>query len=178
MIPRPLESVLSLFDRLFLIVAQIAMALMMLSISADSLGRYLFNRPLTGSYEFTSLYLMVIITFLAIPATYASGGHIRLDILRERLARVPGRPFERINALLAVAVFGFLTWHAGGAAITKFIERDTSFGVIQFPLYWSYVWVPVGCGLLSVRLALEIVFPQSPAGQSRDKVHHAGEDGL
>jgi TRAP-type C4-dicarboxylate transport system permease small subunit len=157
---RTIETILGLFDRLFLLVSQIAMVVMMLTISADSLGRYLFNRPLQGSYEFTSLYLMVVITFLAMPATYARGGHIRLGALRPVLARVPGNPFERINALLAALVFGFLAWHAGGEAIGKFVDRDTSFGAIQFPLYWSYVWVPAGCGLLSLRLAFEIVFPQ------------------
>lgn len=157
--PSSLQRGLSLFDRLFMMIAQAAMCIMMLSISADALGRYLFNRPLQGSFEFTTLYLMVIVTFLGLPATYARGGHIRLDVLRPWLARIPGNPVERLNALLAAAVFGFLAWHSGGEAVGKFIDRDTTFGVIQFPLYWSYVWVPLGCGLLALRLAVEIVYP-------------------
>lgn len=157
--PRMLENGLSFFDRAFLIVAQGAIFLMMLSISADALGRYLLNRPLQGSFEFTSLYLMVILTFLGMPATYARGGHIRLDVLRPYLARIPGKPVERINALVAACVFGILTWYAGGEAISKFIERDTTFGIVQFPLYWSYVWVPLGCGALTLRLLVEVVFP-------------------
>lgn len=160
--PRSIEATLSAVDRLFMLIAQVALVVMMLSISVDSLGRYLFSRPLQGSFEFTSLYLMVIVTFLAMPATYARGGHIRLDVARNLLARVPGNLSERLNALLAAAVFGFLAWHSGLEAIGKFAARDTSFGAIQFPLYWSYVWVPLGSAWLALRLALEIVFPRSP----------------
>ncbi|MBX9453647.1 MAG: TRAP transporter small permease [Mesorhizobium sp.] len=159
--PRPLERALSFFDRIFMAIAQLAIFVMMLSISVDALGRYLFNRPLQGSFEFTTLYLMVILTFLGLPATYASGGHIRLDVLKPWLARIPGNPVERVNALIAAGIFGFLAWHSGIEAVSKFIDRDTSFGVIQFPLYWSYVWVPLGCGLLALRLAVEIAFPRS-----------------
>lgn len=158
--PTVLEKGLSFFDRIFMAIAQLAIFTMMLSISADALGRYLFNRPLQGSFEFTTLYLMVILTFLGLPATYAGGGHIRLDVLRPLLQRIPGNPVERLNALIAASVFGFLAWHSGHEAVGKFVARDTSFGVIQFPLYWSYVWVPLGCGLLTLRLAVEIIYPR------------------
>lgn len=161
-----LEDGLSVLDRVCMAVAQLAIFVMMLSISADALGRYFLNRPLQGSYEFTSLYLMVILTFLGLPATYARGGHIRLDVLRPLLARIPGRPVERLNALVAAFVFGFFAWYAGIEAIGKFVERDTSFGLIQFPLYWSYVWVPVGCALLALRLAVEVVFLPSGAEET------------
>lgn len=159
--PKILENGLSALDRVCLAVAQFAIFVMMLSISVDALGRYFFNRPLQGSFEFTTLYLMVILTFLGMPATYAGGGHIRLDVLRPWLARIPGNPVERLNALIAACIFGFLAWHSGTEAVSKFIERDTTFGVIQFPLYWSYVWVPLGCGLLALRLAVEVVFPRA-----------------
>lgn len=157
--PKILEKGLSALERICLAVAQLAIFVMMLSITADALGRYLFNRPLQGSFEFTTLYLMVILTFLGLPATYASGGHIRLDVLRPWLMRIPGNPVERLNSLIGAAVFGFLAWYSGIEAFSKFIEKDTTFGVIQFPLYWSYVWVPVGCGLLALRLAAEVIFP-------------------
>ncbi|MGY6534140.1 MAG: TRAP transporter small permease [Pararhodobacter sp.] len=157
-----LERGLSFFDRAFLLVAQVAIVLMMVTICTDSLGRYLFNRPLRGAYEVTSLYLMVVLVFMAMPATYASGGHIRLDLFRSSLARLPGMIPERLNALLAACAFGLVAWYAGGEAIDRFMQRRTTLGIIQFPLYWSYVWVPVGCTLLALRLALEVIFPQKP----------------
>lgn len=151
---------LGLFDLAFMRFAQLSLFVMMLSISADALGRYLFNSPLQGGFEFTSLYLMVIITFLGMPGAYAQGGLVRLGALDPILLRIPGRLSERLNAALGAAVFAFISWHAGHEALEKFIDRDTTFGVIQFPVYWSYVWVPLGCGLLALRMGYEIFMPQ------------------
>lgn len=151
---------LGLLDLVFMRIAQLSLFVMMLSIGADALGRYLFNSPLQGGFEFTSLYLMVILTFLAAPAAYAQGGLVRLGVLDPVLARIPGRLSERINAALGAGAFGFVAWHSGLEAIDKFVVRDTTFGVIQFPIYWSYVWVPLGCGLLALRLAYEVLHPQ------------------
>ena len=159
--PESLARPPAALDCLFLAVAQAAIFAMMLSISIDAAGRYLFDRPLQGSYEVTSLYFMVMLCFLGMPAMHARGGHIRLDVLHRLLARVPGRLTERLNALLAGAVFAFLAWHSGGEAVEKFVNRDTTFGAVQLPLYWSYVWVPAGCGVLALRLALEVVWPPS-----------------
>jgi TRAP-type C4-dicarboxylate transport system permease small subunit len=45
-----------------------------------------------------------------------------------------------------------VTYFTATEAIERFRNLDTTFGAIQFPIYWSYVWVPLGCGLLSLRL--------------------------
>lgn len=163
-----MSRIIDLFDLIFIRIAQLSLLVMMLSISGDALGRYVFNRPLQGSFEFTSLYLMVILTFLAMPASYSAGAMVRLDVFTAPLSRLPGHLSERINTFAGAAVFGFIAWHSGHEAIAKFISRDTTFGVIQFPLYWSYVWVPLGCGLMAVRLAYEFLFPVMRAG-------HGGE---
>ncbi len=154
-----MKRIIDLFDQIFVRIAQLSLLVMMLSISADALGRYAFNHPLQGSFEFNSLYLMVIITFLAMPASYATGGMVRLDILTGTLTKIPWHLSERINTFASAAVFGFIAWHSGHEAIEKFISRDTTFGVIQFPMYWSYVWVPLGCGLIAIRLTHELIFP-------------------
>ncbi|GLQ05128.1 TRAP transporter small permease [Sneathiella chinensis] len=166
---RQMNVVLGFFDTVFLRVAQLALFVMMICITVDALGRYAVGIPLSGSFEFTSLYLMVIVAFLSMPATYARGGMVRLDVLTSWLEQLPGKISARLNALLSAAAFGLLTWFSAGEAIEKFIKLDTTFGAIQFPLYWSYVWVPLGCGLLTVRLFLEIFFPTRP------QTHAAGD---
>lgn len=160
-----MNRLLHILELIFMRFAQLSLLIMMFSISADALGRYVFNRPLQGSFEFTSLYLMVIITFLAMPAAYATGGMVRLDVLKGPLSRIPWHLSERFNTFAGALVFGFVAWHAGHEAFEKFASRDTTFGVIQFPIYWSYVWVPLGCGLVALRLAYECIFPAS--GQVR-----------
>lgn len=154
-----MSRLLGFIDLIFMRIAQASLMIMMVGISVDALGRYLLNRPLQGNFEFTSLYLMVIVTFLGMPACYSRGGMVRLDVLSGVLSRLPFHLSERVNTVLGALVFGFITWHAGHEAFDKFATRDTTFGVIQFPLYWSYVWVPLGCGVMALRLAYETVFP-------------------
>ena len=158
--PQVIEAPLRALERGFMLVAQLAIVVMMLTISIDATGRYVFNKPLTGGYDLVTFYFMIMLGFLAMPDTYARNGHIRLDVMASRLSHVPGQIPERINALLAAVVFAFITWYAGHDAVEKFVHLETSFGAIQFPMYWSYVWVPIGAALLTVRLALEVVFPK------------------
>lgn len=153
---RVARRALDILDRVFMTVAVLSLLSMVISISADAMGRYLFNAPFSGNYEYTSLFAMVSLTFMGMPATYASGGHIRLTIFVARLDRIPGHLSERLNVLLGIAAFGLLAWMTVGEAIHKFAVRETTLGVVQFPMYWSYVWVPLGASLLCLRLIFEL----------------------
>ena len=155
---KPILRAVSLLERASLTLAVLAMLAMMLSISADAFGRYLFNAPIEGAFEFTELYLMIVVTFMAMPDTYSSGAQIRLDIAADLLRRVPGRAVERLALAFAAAVTAVMFWYSMQTAIEKFAETETSFGAVQFRLDWSYVWVPVGTGLVALRMTLRALF--------------------
>ena len=150
---------LALFEKLFMAVAMISIFVMMLSISADALSRYLFGSPITGQYEFTQFYLLVILVFMALPRTYIIGGHIRLKLLDRQLQKIPFNLAERLNVVLGGIAFGTIAYISGIEAIDKFVNQDKLFGAVQFPIYWSYVWVPLGSGLMALRLIYEIFVP-------------------
>ena len=80
---KSLEAVLGRIDVVLLLMCKLALVCMMLTTSVDAMGRYLFNKPLQGSYEMTSLYFMVIVCFLGIAPTYSAGGHIRLEVFSQ-----------------------------------------------------------------------------------------------
>lgn len=146
-------------------IAAVAVVLMMLSVSADTVGRYLFNRPITGNFEFISLYLMVILGFMAAARTYSIGGHIRLELLSPRLPRPVGKAVERLNALAAGAAFAVFTYSSSEEAIDKLVNLHTTFGVIQFPVYLSYAWMPLGAALLTLRLLAVAAFGPARPGR-------------
>lgn len=155
-----IRRVLDLGDKFFMAIAVLAVVAMVLSITVDAAGRYIFNNPLSGNYEFTSLFAMVALTFMGMPATYAKGGHIRLVAFAPLLSRIPWRLSERLNVACALAAFGLLAWISGQEAIHKFTVRETTLGSIQFPMYWSYVWVALGSAWLTIRLIFELFAPQ------------------
>ncbi|SMF57096.1 TRAP-type C4-dicarboxylate transport system, small permease component [Tistlia consotensis] len=158
---RHAERFVDVLERASDILAAVGLCTMMLIISADALGR-LFGAPLQGAYEFTAYYLMVIVAFLALPRSYATGGQVRLELLEPWLARLPGGLARRGVALLSLAAFGLLLWFSGDEALRRIADRETTFGVVQWPLYLSYVWMPAGIAILILRLALDVVRPDAP----------------
>ena len=162
-----IERLIDHLERAGDILAGIGLIAMMLGISADALGR-LFGMPLQGAYEFTAYYLMVIVAFMALPRSYVTGGQVRLELLQPRLDRLPGKIAWRGIAFLSLIAFLILLWFSAEEAWRRIAERERTFGVIQWPLYLSYVWVPLGVLLLVARLGLEVIRPLEP-GQ------HGGE---
>ena len=74
------ERVLNAVVRTFLNIAMVVLAAMMLLTVADVTGRYLFNRPLTGSTEVTE-FMMACLSFLAMAWCTKKKTHIKLDIM-------------------------------------------------------------------------------------------------
>jgi len=104
------DRFLALFEKLYMATAMISIFVMMLSISADALSRYLFGSPITGQYEFTQFYLLVILVFMALPRTYIIGGHIRLKLLDQYRQKIPFSLSERCNAALGGIAFGTIAY--------------------------------------------------------------------
>lgn len=152
---RWLERAEWLFSRL----AALALFLMMLSISADAIGRYLFDSPFQGNYEITGLYLMVIVTFLMLSPNHRDGSHVRIDFLAGYFERRWGGRYRRLVAALALVAFLPFTAYATIEGGEKILALETSLGAINYPLYLSYVWLPVGAAVLVLRLALDVVRP-------------------
>ncbi|MDF0596594.1 TRAP transporter small permease [Psychromarinibacter halotolerans] len=157
-----IDRILSAFETIAIIAAATALLLIMFSITIDAFGRYFLNSPLQGQYEFTSLYLMVILTFLGMPKIQALGGHIAVPLFQGLISSIPGRPVERIIFLMSAAAFSYITWMTGIEALEKIAHRTTTFGAIQFPTYLSYCWVPVGTALITLRLLFQSVWPPEP----------------
>lgn len=144
------------------VLAGISLVLMMLAISADAAGRYLFDSPVQGAYELTGLYLMVMAVFLLLSANQAGGHHVRLDAAAGWLRRKLGPAYDRILALIALAAFAPLGWTVTEEGVERLLAQDVTFGPIAFPLYLSYIWVPIGVLALLFRLTLDVVQPEAP----------------
>ena len=153
------KQLLNRLDKLFMGFAALTLFVMMCSISFDAFARYFFNSPIQGQFEFTRLYSMVILGFMAMPRTYMLGGHIQLRLLEKQLNRIPGSPVHRIHALLVAAAFGAMSYVTAGETWHAFAANEELFGIIQFPMGWSYLWVPLGCGLMACRMLIELIDP-------------------
>ncbi len=136
-------------------LAGAALVAMMALVSADVIARYIFNAPLTFQFELTTNYLMVMVATLALPWCSRRGAFIRLSVIG-RFLSVRGRNLlYAFNAVLAAAVLLAIAWFAGVRTFDKYMGGDATFGVIDWPVWLSLIWVPIGCAMLSLRLIVD-----------------------
>jgi len=128
--------------------------LMMLLVSAEVLARRLLDTPIPGQVDVTML-AMVTFGVLCISYCYRRAGHIRMDLL---VTVLPGRArwiaelFAVLVALVVVTAIWPGTWNHFARAYEL---GDTTFGV-GLPTWPSKLAVPVGLGVLWLRLVLEL----------------------
>ncbi len=134
-----------------------ALFLLMLLISADAAGRYLFNAPVEGAYEITELYMMVGIVLFGFGTTQRTGGHVRITLLFDRLSPGLRRAFDSVFLAAAFAVFAVATVAAGQLALDHLVAGRTQGGVMALPLGPSWLILVVGLGSFCLRLAAQLV---------------------
>ncbi len=96
-------------DAVLGVAASALLFCMMLLTFADVVGRYVFGRPVPGSFELTELSLLVLI-FAGLPLVSHADEHVTMDFIDKMLGQRPLGLLERaVNALCAAVMF-FLTW--------------------------------------------------------------------
>jgi TRAP-type C4-dicarboxylate transport system permease small subunit len=95
----------------FNMIASAALVLMMVLSCADIFMRYLFNRPITGTYDVVGLSGAVLVSF-ALPYTMLKKGHVAVEILVQSLSRGKRLVIETFSHLLGISLFLVLVWQA------------------------------------------------------------------
>jgi TRAP-type C4-dicarboxylate transport system permease small subunit len=95
----------------FNMVSSAALVLMMLLSCADIFGRYLFNHPITGTYDIVGLSGAVLAAF-AMPYTMLKKGHVAVELLVQSLSRGMQLVIQTFSHLLGVSLFLVLVWQA------------------------------------------------------------------
>lgn len=138
-------------------VAALCMFAIMSIVGLDVGMRYLFHRPLSWTYDFISLYPMAAVFFLVVSDAFASHSHVNVDILYKHLPVVARRACDVVTLAAGLAFFAAMAWAGARRFGSSFEASDVLAGVIPWPMWPSYVLVPVGAGLMAVRLALHLV---------------------
>ena len=134
-----------------------ALMMMMLLIAADATVRYLFRETLPDVYHFTELYLMPMVVFFALSNTQRLKGHVAVSLMEHI---IPKRLRELILCgvyVMAAACFAIITWRASLPAISDLINWRVTAGVVPWPVGLSRVIVPIGAGILTLRLLADAV---------------------
>jgi TRAP-type C4-dicarboxylate transport system permease small subunit len=105
------EKAITGFGNVFNMVASAALVGMMLLTCADVFMRYLFSKPIIGTYDLVSLMGAVLASF-AMPYTMLKKGHVAVEILIQYLSRGKQLIIETFTHLIGISLFGVLVWQA------------------------------------------------------------------
>ncbi|MCC6001245.1 MAG: TRAP transporter small permease [Pararhodobacter sp.] len=123
--------------------------LKMLHVTADVIGRYFFNAPLTGTIVIVAHFYMVILVFLAIGVAEEKRAHISVEIVSDLLPKVAQTGLGVFSGILTVGVISLVMIGGYTEAVTQTRRGATmeqgSALISVWPGYWA---VPIGAGLM------------------------------
>lgn len=129
-----------------------ALAVMTAITVVDVAGRYLLNRPLSGSLELSEL-LMVFLVFGAFAVTELQGGHVDIDVVVTRFSPRWRALSETFAAVLSTGFWGAITWRTALHAQNVWTAGETTPN-LGLPIS-PFVWVAAaGTALFTLALLL------------------------
>jgi TRAP-type C4-dicarboxylate transport system permease small subunit len=152
-----LDRALTAGERFASALAAVALFLIMAIVASDVALRYLFNRPWGWSYDFISLYVMVGLFFLALSRTFAVNGHVSVDLLHHYLTPSTRRWCELVICLLSAGLFALVTQAGAIRAWQSYVDNDILAGGLAWPSWPSAALMPLGAGMITLRLSLSMV---------------------
>lgn len=134
----------------FAILAKLAMCLIVIGITMDSMGRYLFASPIQGMQAIVEGLLQPAVVFFAAGLAARLDGHMKVDIIR--MERWPTLTLVRAIAFsLLISVFWLLcSWQAGLRAYDAYRDGQWPVGQIETPAIIAYGVVAVGCFVAAI----------------------------
>lgn len=140
------------------LVGTICVVLMMLHVTADVVGRYLFNAPLPGTIVVVANYYMIIIVFIAIGVAEEQRSHISVDVFTDLLPERPRNMLSIFATLLTIAVTAVLMIGGWTEAMKKTrMVATKEQGSQLFEVWQSYWFVPVGAALMIAVAAYHVI---------------------
>ena len=117
-------------------------------------------RPLglvvSWSAEFAG-YAMAASSFMGLAYTLNSGGHIRVNLLADRLPTSWQRWLERLCLLMAAGIVGFFAWYCVAMTYDSYQFNEMGQGIIAVPLWIPQLWMALGVACLWLALVDNLV---------------------
>jgi TRAP-type C4-dicarboxylate transport system permease small subunit len=129
-----------------------AIIVLMLLVTANIIGRYFFNSPITGTPEIACL-LMIIIVFPALAWAALEGKHIKVDFIMDRFPQRVQVIVDSIMILVALGIFAIITWYSFPAALNS-SDVSSLLSIQQAPFYWV---MAVGWAVFCISIVVLLV---------------------
>ena len=143
-----------------IVISGAAIVIVMVLVSADAVLRRGLGKPLIFQLPLSENYLLVVMVMLALAWGYRQGGTIQVRLLLDIIPKTLADRIMRVGLAASSIYMLLLAWLAWGPFYRALVDHEVIMGVIDWPVAWSWFWVPLGCALLSIRLAVDATAPE------------------
>jgi TRAP-type C4-dicarboxylate transport system permease small subunit len=154
---RAFDKFVTWLENLAMMLAAATLAIMVCVQTYNVILRYFFKAPVAWTYPFITNYLLEALFFLAISWTLRTGGHIQLDLFSQHFNKATSRAAGLLSNGIAFTLFLIIFWLGILRVMDAFAEGDISPDTLQWPLWTSYILVPIGSGIVCLRLFLRMI---------------------
>ena len=160
------------------LIACIAVVLMMIQITVDVAGKYLFNLAVPATIAIVSNYYMVVVAFLPLALAERRNDHIGVELVTEMMPHRAQWHLYSWTHLYSAILFAVLAYAGWLEATTKhnigafIMERS-----LRIPVWPSYYLLPIGAALMSLTLLYRFARYVTGARSGLDEVMAVEEPG-
>jgi TRAP-type C4-dicarboxylate transport system permease small subunit len=159
-----MEKFLHRCERFLTYVAVLSIFIMMCLTTTDAVGRYFFSRPITGAYELTEKYFMLITIFLGVAYAYRGGAFIRVGILMDRMPMKVRVPINYCGQIFSI-IYGAVLVIASIQQLVRTLHHGTTLASLpSIPLWPGIIVIPVGLLLMCLLMLFDL--PRVKKGKS------------
>ena len=156
-----LEKIVNLVTRWLNWMAAAALIAVMVIVCANVIGRSFFETPVKGTVDIVSLLGAIVIAW-AIAYTQVVKGHIRVDILVQRLPHRIQYIVDSVIDLIGLALFALISWQTIIFAKVNFEVGELS-EVLKIPITPFASVVAIGCIAITLVLLIDLIKSVSKA---------------
>jgi C4-dicarboxylate transporter DctQ subunit len=129
----------------------------------EVVARYAFDAPTRWSADLVS-YLLLFVTFTAMPEVTRSGGHVAVTVLVERLPPAARSAIARLLAVAGALLCLGLAKLSVDETARQFARDIRMMAAIPAPKGWISVWIAYGFGSSALHFARLAFAPRRPEG--------------
>jgi len=122
----------------------------------ESISRTLFNMP-TKWTSSLSVVMMLYAIFLGSAYCFHKDGHIRVELILDRLGPKYYRLFLFFGYLICAATLVILAWKSIQFTTRAFRLDWLTLTTIQFPLGYVSIIIPIGCILMLLAISVKVL---------------------
>lgn len=126
----------------------------MFMVTANVVGRYLFDRPFNGAFGYTESLLTVMI-FFSLALTQHHRGHIKVVFLIQRMPAHLRRITQTLISTLSAIFFVLASYATFLFAYESYSIGEEVFDSVTYPIYPIKICVFIGLSLLSIQYILD-----------------------